>query len=155
MLRAESKFQNRGTWGSRLRQAMSLGFGLLVLICGASVRSQYGAGNPFGKPEKTQHDFPHAAVSNEAKMDHVTAERQKVALSVQRQKQLASDSDRLLKLAKELNEEVATAGPGPLTEEQLDKLNKIEKLARSVKEGMLDRADEPTPSVSGTATEYQ
>ncbi len=124
-------------------------------MCGPSVRSQYGAGNPFGKPEKTQHDFPHAAVSNEAKMDHINAERQRITLDVQRQKQLVADSERLLKLARELNDEVAAAGPGPMTQEQLDKLSKIEKLARSVKEGMLDRADEPAPSVSGTTTEIQ
>ncbi|MGB0064721.1 MAG: hypothetical protein WBP85_09775 [Terracidiphilus sp.] len=155
MLIVERGFRNRKNRYALVLPTAILGLAGLALMCGQTVRSQFGADNPFGRSEKTQHDFPHAAVSNESDKDHITAERQKIALNLQRQKQLVTDSDKLLKLAKELNDEVAVAGPGPLTQEQLDKLNKIEKLARSVKEGMLDRADEPAPAVSGTTTEIQ
>ncbi len=149
MLKAEKGIRNRRNWRARVHPTAILGLGVLALMCGSAVRSQFGAGNPFGKPERTQHDFPHAAVSNEAEKDQVITEQRRIAVNVQRQKQLVANSDRLLKLVRELNDEVAATGSRSLTADQLEKLNEIEKLARSVKEGMLDRADSPAPSVSG------
>jgi hypothetical protein len=58
------------------------------------------------------------------------------ALNVLRQKSLVEDTNKLLKLAAELNAEVSSAHPDALTSEQLHKLAAIEKLARSVKEKM-------------------
>ena len=58
------------------------------------------------------------------------------ALNAERQKLLVADTDRLLKLAAELDAEVSRDHPDSLTVDQLRRLAEIEKLARSVKEKM-------------------
>lgn len=57
-------------------------------------------------------------------------------LNAARQKSLVSDTDKLLKLARELDREISAGKSGSLTQEQLKKVAKIEKLAHKVKEGM-------------------
>lgn len=57
-------------------------------------------------------------------------------LNAQRQKSMVSDADKLLKLAKELNDEVASGDSATLTDAQLRKVAEIAKLAKSVKEKM-------------------
>jgi len=143
MLNAGRKLRNCRNWWAHVRPTAVLGLGVLVLMCGPADRSQSSAANPFGFPERTQHDFPHPAVSNGADIDRVTTERQRIAINVDRQKQIVADSDKLLKLARELNDEVAAEGPGSFTSDQLEKLNEIERLARRVKARMLDIADQP------------
>ena len=59
-----------------------------------------------------------------------------VALNRQRQKNMVSDTDKLLKLATELETEVEGGGEEHFTPEQLHKISEIEKLARSVKDKM-------------------
>ena len=71
-------------------------------------------------------------------------DRRMRALNIQRQKQMISDSDKLLKLAKELNAEVSASNEGFLTVEQLRQLVQIEKLARNVREEMIDTVNQPT-----------
>ena len=66
----------------------------------------------------------------------VEYEKRLRALNALRQKSLVEDTNKLLKLAAELNAEVSSAHPDALTAEQLHKLAEIEKLARSVKEKM-------------------
>ncbi len=66
------------------------------------------------------------------------AERRIRALNIQRQKQMVADTDKLLKLAKELNEEVAKANTGTLTQDELHKIADIEKLARNVRQRMTE-----------------
>ena len=56
-------------------------------------------------------------------------------LNAERQKALISDAEKLLKLAKELNDEVA-GDSGPMSDEELRKVAEIGKLAKSVKEKM-------------------
>jgi len=68
--------------------------------------------------------------------DPAFAARQLRALNVDRQKALVTDTDRLLKLARELNTEMETGNPGALTQVELRKLAEIEKLARNVKQRM-------------------
>ena len=67
------------------------------------------------------------------------------SLNLERQKQMVSDADKLLKLAKELNDEVAASGAGTLNSEQLHKVAEIEKLARSVKKRMVNGVAQPQP----------
>ena len=64
------------------------------------------------------------------------AARQLRALNSERQKSMISDTDKLLQLAKELNEEVENSNPDQLTQVELRKLADIEKLARNVKQKM-------------------
>lgn len=58
------------------------------------------------------------------------------ALNVERQKSLVSDTEKLLKLARELNDELAQNTSGTMSPEQLRKVEEIGKLAKSVKEKM-------------------
>jgi hypothetical protein len=68
--------------------------------------------------------------------DQIDAARRYRALNDMRQKALVSDTNKLLKLANELDAEIRKANSGSLTPDQLHKLATIEKLARSVKEHM-------------------
>ena len=57
-------------------------------------------------------------------------------LNAERQKALISDTEKLLKLAKELNDELAASDAGATSDEQLRKVAEIGKLAKSVKDKM-------------------
>jgi hypothetical protein len=60
---------------------------------------------------------------------------------------MVSDTDKLLKLAKELNEEVAAQNTGTLTSAEMRKIADIEKLARNVRQMMTDGAGEPQSTI--------
>lgn len=77
--------------------------------------------------------------------DPIMMERRIRALNDERQKDMVSDTDKLLKLAQELNDEIAAKNAGTLTFDQLHKIAEIEKLARSVKEKMADGVGQPSP----------
>jgi hypothetical protein len=53
-----------------------------------------------------------------------------------RQKEMVSDAEKLVQLAGELDAEVRAAGDSPLSPEQLSKIDRIQKLAHSVKDKM-------------------
>jgi hypothetical protein len=74
--------------------------------------------------------------------DPTMLERRIRALNAERQKQIVADTDKLLKLARELNDEVAKANTGTLTGEELHKIADIEKLARSVRQRMTETVGE-------------
>jgi len=74
------------------------------------------------------------------------AEKRLLALNIERQKQMVADANKLLRLTKELNEEVAASNTGTFTAEQLRKVAEIEKLARSVKERMIAGSAQPQPA---------
>lgn len=63
-------------------------------------------------------------------------ERRIRQLNVERQKELVSDTNKLVKLVAQLNAEVARSHSNTLTLEQERMLARIEKLARSVKDKM-------------------
>ncbi|HTA79022.1 MAG TPA: hypothetical protein VK720_05715 [Terracidiphilus sp.] len=81
------------------------------------------------------HKAPDSTIPGMADADPVAAARQIQALNAERQKSMISDTDKLLKLAKELNKDV-DSNPDRLTQGELHKLADIEKLARNVKEKM-------------------
>jgi hypothetical protein len=68
--------------------------------------------------------------------DQIDAARRTRALNDMRQKEIISDTNKLLKLANEFDAEVRKANADSLTPEQLHKLAIIEKLAHNVKEHM-------------------
>jgi hypothetical protein len=63
-------------------------------------------------------------------------ERQLQMLNVVRQRSMVADAAKLLKLARQLDAEVAAGNAGSLTAEQLHKIAQIEKLAHNVKIAM-------------------
>jgi hypothetical protein len=77
--------------------------------------------------------------------DRVALERQLNALNIERQKEMVSDTNKLLRLARELNEEVAANSSSTLTVDQLHKIAQIEKLARGIKQKMADGIGQPVP----------
>lgn len=77
-----------------------------------------------------------AAADKDRDRDPMFAERQLRALNVERQKSLVSDTDKLVKLAQELNTEIEGSNPSALTAGQLRKIGDIEKLAHNVKQKM-------------------
>lgn len=64
------------------------------------------------------------------------AAKQFSALNAERQKALVSDTQKLVRLAQELKDEIGASKSGSLTPEQLRKIANIEKLAHNVKQKM-------------------
>jgi hypothetical protein len=114
----------------RLRRFRAANPGVLALLLFGAV-STMPAGqqpqqpNPLGQVRQSPFD-----PSNQ--MDPLLAERQLRALNVERQKSMVSDTEKLLKLARELNDEIQTGNP----DAELRKIADIEKLARNVKQKM-------------------
>lgn len=69
-------------------------------------------------------------------LDPMLAEKRMRALNADRQKSMISDADKLLKLARQLDTEIASNPTDELTPEETRKVAEIEKLARSVKTKM-------------------
>jgi hypothetical protein len=62
-------------------------------------------------------------------------------MNVERHKSLVSDTDKLVKLARQLDTEIASNPSDELTPEQLHKVAEIEKLAHNVKAKMAQSFD--------------
>ncbi|WP_348262003.1 hypothetical protein P8935_19640 [Telmatobacter sp. DSM 110680] len=63
------------------------------------------------------------------------------AMNADRQKSMVSDTDKLVKLARQLDAEIASNPTDDLTPEELHKVAEIEKLARNVKAKMAQSFD--------------
>jgi hypothetical protein len=131
-----------------LRAALAVA-SFLVLACGGAGRSQSPAIDSSQFPRVLPHQQNFAVAVAD---DPIAEERRQRALNVERQKQLVSDADKLLKLAKELNAEVASSRSGAWTPEQLRKIAVIEKLAREVREKMLAGAGSPASFITEPAS---
>jgi hypothetical protein len=68
--------------------------------------------------------------------DSAEVEKRLRALNAERQKSMVADTNKLLKLAQELQDEIGHTSPDALTPTQLRKVADIEKLAHSIKEKM-------------------
>lgn len=146
--------RNRGIPSFHLRLGAGLGWAVLLtlvcgLVCGLPGLSQSSGGSSGGQGQGqgqgNMHPLSPRQDLNSISMeetDPVMVERRILALNIQRQKQIVADTDKLLKLARELNEEVAQANTGTLTPDELHKVAEIEKLARSVRQRMTDAAGE-------------
>lgn len=70
-------------------------------------------------------------------------------LNAERQKSIISETNKLLKLAQELNRETAGGDAAPPAGDELRKLAEIEKLAHNVKEKMSYTIGGPSPINNG------
>lgn len=132
-----------GRWTPSL--CWGLGFAMVfVIVPELAVRSQ--SGPPRGIIDRPAPMPTDPAASGE--YDPTMMERRIRGLNNERQKEMVSDTNKLLKLAQELNDEIAAKNAGTLTFDQLHKIAQIEKLARGVKEKMADAVGQPTPSVA-------
>ena len=116
-----------------------LGSLLPVLPCGAQRNSTSPANQPFGdqipqhRTRKPSLDPGQQFPSSED--DRIAAMRMSQLMAA-RQKVIVADTDKLLKLAKELNAEIPGAGSSAPTEAELRKVAQIQKLAHSIKKEM-------------------
>lgn len=85
--------------------------------------------NPSGSPDSSQF------------------EKRLSLMNAQRQKDLVADTNKLLALVKELNEEVASSNSGELSPDQLRKVAEIEKLAHSVRDKMSESVRNAPPGL--------
>ena len=76
-------------------------------------------------------------------VDPVFTQRLILALNIQRQRQMVADAGKLLKLAQELNDEVARSKSSTLTRDQLSRIYEIEKLAHKIRQSMINGSGSP------------
>lgn len=114
-----------------------------------AIRFALGLALVLGMPVAGQSPFPQFPSTNNGKQGrnypdtnsqfggepNADPKRMRV-LNAERQKELVSDTQKLLQLARELNAEVSDANVAAMTDAQLRKVAEIAKLARSVKEKM-------------------
>jgi hypothetical protein len=132
-------------WLGRGARALGWSLALGTLLALASVPVGLSQGPPrdiINRPAPMPTD-PDSA----NQIDPTEMERRLNALNTQRYKQMISDTDKLLKLAKELNDAVAVNAYNSLNPDQLRKVAQIERLARSVKEAMSEGVGAPGPSL--------
>jgi hypothetical protein len=145
-------------WNRRLARLLGAGMSLAVLLgigCAAQAQTPTPPGQGNGNGGTQGIDGPGSArggfsrpnlgtLNNDSdNYDPMMAERRMRALNIERQKQMVSDAAKLLKLAQELNSEVAAANSGEFTPDQLRKIGEIEKLARNVRERMAAAVGDP------------
>ena len=131
----EPRLESPGRMGSRsLKTARKLLF-LALLLAVPSVAQN---GPPPAPKSGMQHPFGQlpSADDNIAPGDPLWQEKQLRLLNAERQRALVAETNRLLKLAQQLDAEIASTNPDSLTPGQLRKIAEIEKLAHSVKEKM-------------------
>jgi hypothetical protein len=114
---------------------------LLALPAGAQSSTKGSKGTAILSGQSSQSGTIDAQDSgdNTVPIDSTRREmREKMVLELRKQRyaQVVANTEELLRLATELNAEVGASGSGTLTGDQLRKVARIEKLARSVKEGM-------------------
>jgi hypothetical protein len=109
---------------------LALALGLLLALPGGAQNGQapHGAGS-IGQQIG-------GVLGDSSDSDPVEQEKRLKALNAERQKSLVADTNRLVKLATELNSELNGMHPESLNLAQLRKVAEIEKLAHSVKEKM-------------------
>jgi hypothetical protein len=116
---------------SRAAPALACPLIAIALLCGAQniptphPTFQQPIGQPVGGDRD---DIPQGPSFQDEKLLRT--------LNANRQKSLVSDANKLLRLATELNAEIARTNPDALTPDQLRKMAEIEKLARNVREKM-------------------
>jgi hypothetical protein len=145
-MREEGRAVKSGRFG-RWTPSLCWGLGLaivFVMVSEPGVRSQSGSPRDIINRSASMTTDP----AGSGDLDPIMMERRMNALNKERQKEMVSDTNELLKLAKELNDEIAARDTGGLTPEQLHKIAEIEKLARGVKEKMVDGTGQSGPSVS-------
>lgn len=115
----------------RLLLALSAAAAMAACCANARAQSQMGVPNGGGVPQATG-----PFIEGADEVDSMQTERRLNALNAERQKALAADTERLLKLATELNEQIAKSNTGALTLDQMHMLVEIEKLAHNVRDKM-------------------
>ena len=136
LLNSESGKRPRRSHRCSLLRLVGLALGLIWAIgalthAGAQITTIPGNSRGPQVPQTQQMSIPSPVGPS-----HPFRERRIRELNVQRQKEMMSDTEKLLKMTADLNAEVAKNHTAELTPDQLRTLQKIEKLAKSVKDKM-------------------
>ena len=133
---AERLWRPEGMKVESVKGAATLAIAAMVFSASALGWAQFrpSAAGPLGT-------MPGTRSEGEAEADSGSnpiwgAQRLRV-LNADRQKSLVSDTDKLLKLARQLDAEIASNPTDELTPQELRKVGEIEKLARDVKAKMV------------------
>jgi len=144
---AMSKFPNFA-WRAFLAVA------LLALPCGTSSQQQQQSQGMSGRMSPVvPRDFPQDPNQLSPFYDpnnSAEAEKRLRMINAERQKSMVADTDKLVKLAKELNEEIAHSNSGELSAAQLRKVAEIEKLAHNVRDKMIMSVRGPQFNIDNT-----
>jgi hypothetical protein len=89
--------------------------------------------------------FPASETPPESREDARLRHDREKAMNEKRQEDLKRDTDKLLKLATELKEDVDKTNENVLSLDVIKKADEIEKLAKSVRDKMKAQALEPIP----------
>jgi len=111
----------------------------LVLVLGIPVAGQspYVQNVQFPSTSNGKYSQHYPDSSGQFGQDSNSPDKKRMRLlNAERQKELISDTEKLLKLAKELNDEVTESDTNSMSDAQLRKVAEIGKLAHSVKEKM-------------------
>lgn len=119
----------------------SVGNSVMVGVAGAVLGgallgwAQYGqsGGGSLGSVPNTR---PQNGVNTGTDTESLWEEKRLNAMNADRHKSMVSDTDKLLKLARQLDAEIASNPSEELTPEEMHKVGEIEKLARNVKAKM-------------------
>jgi hypothetical protein len=118
-----------------------LGLALLLALPAGSVFSQQSPMDGTQFPGMGGHGRAQQDSSQNSPLydpsNPMDGEKRLRAINAERQKTLTSDTAKLLKLATELNEEIAKSNPGALSAGQLRKVAEMEKLAHDIREKMI------------------
>lgn len=116
---------------SGVRSVLGLTLLLAIPLAGQSPFPQFPSANsgPYSK-RNPDSNSPFGQDPNSPEQKRIRA------LNAERQRTLVADAEKLLKLAKELNDELSQSQSGAMSGEQLHKVEEIGKLAKSVKEKM-------------------
>jgi hypothetical protein len=158
MQKARRIFDGSRLQGESLPLPMVLGVALVLAFTWAPVGiCQSGPGSSGVQGPTARGSFP-VRTDTDPMMggdyDPMMMERRLRALNMERQKEMVSDTNKLLKLARELNQEVASQKSDALTPDQLHKIAEIEKLARNVKERMSTGVGESQSVIPPAALVY-
>ncbi|HZP07356.1 MAG TPA: hypothetical protein VFB43_20820 [Terracidiphilus sp.] len=130
-----------GCFGSRFA---SYAIGLVILLTCLSgwSQSQPQIGQSSQMPSMQRGGIPadpnfQSSPFNDPYNNPTEVEKRLRMINAERQKAMVSDTDKLVRLATELNEDIAKSNSGQLSPAQLRKVAEIEKLAHSVRDKML------------------
>ena len=143
---------------SRIWGKAVTGLGVLVLIAGTIAWAQYDATETTGSRGQAA-PRQRVGISDVPDGNASSAERRVRALNADRHKSMVSDTEKLVKLARQLDAEIASNSADELTPEELHKLATIEKLAHSVKTKMAEsfgggpQLNPPVAPIGGPGTE--
>ena len=112
--------------------------GIAVVVLGAPLFgwAQYFPPENGVVTQNAQNSRSLGGLGGTMETDPAFAEKRMQALNADRHKSMVSDADKLVKLARQLDAEIASNPTDQLTLEELHKLAEIEKLAHSVKAKM-------------------